>query len=67
MEQKLLESGWTLVRIEGTSFNGGWAQIPPGFNGDVIPDDYIFHPDWNRDRVNAAWKKDAEKLEGSDG
>ena len=56
VEQKLLESGWTRLRILDTNRYGGWAQIPPGFNADTIPDDYIFDPEWNRDRVNAAYK-----------
>jgi len=55
MKQKLLDSGWILLWISGTSRYGGWAQIPPGFIGEKIPDEYIFEPEWNRDRVNTEW------------
>jgi len=32
-----------------------WAQIPRGFSGDHIPDEFIFHPEWNRELVNGWW------------
>jgi hypothetical protein len=51
-----LSSGYTHMRFGPQCF----AQIPPGFNDDVIPDDYIFQPSWNRDTVNAWWAKQRE-------
>ena len=44
---KCLSSGWTLIRFSKECF----AQVPTGWKGE-IPDEYIFHPDWNRDRIN---------------
>jgi hypothetical protein len=52
MREKILSTGWLYV-----SFPGGFAQIPPGFGGQSVPDEYIFQPDWNRERVNAWWGK----------
>ena len=49
--QKTLESGWTLVRWHRECF----AQLPPNFSGGAIPDEYIFKPAWNRERVNRWW------------
>lgn len=43
-------TGWLHVR-----FPGGFAQVPPAFNEEQIPDEHIFHPEWNRDRVNLWW------------
>ena len=54
MERKTLESGWTLLRLSSVSF----AQVPPGFHSQTIPDEYIFDPEWNRDAINAAWAHD---------
>jgi hypothetical protein len=47
-----LDSGYTLIRLNSQC----WAQIPAGFTGDTIPDEYIFQPEWNRDTVNSVWK-----------
>ena len=44
---KHFDSGWTLIRFSRECF----AQIPTGWKG-KIPDEYIFHPEWNRDRIN---------------
>lgn len=44
---KCLLSGWTLIRFSKECF----AQVPPGWKGE-IPDEYIFHPEWNRDLIN---------------
>ena len=34
-----------------------WAQIPPGFSGDTIPDEHIFDPEWNAKDVNEWWRR----------
>jgi len=33
-----------------------WAQIPEGFSGETVPDEYIFQPEWNREAINKVWK-----------
>jgi hypothetical protein len=38
-------------------FPGGFAQIPPGYDEPTIPDEFIFAPEWNRERVNLWWAK----------
>lgn len=53
MEQKQLDSGWIRLSVVGTN---AWAQIPPGFCDAGIPDKFIFDPEWNRERVNVAWR-----------
>lgn len=53
MEVQLLDSGWSRLSVKGTN---AWAQVPPGFCGCMIPDEYIFDPEWNRERINAAWR-----------
>jgi len=50
MQIKKLDSGWILVKKNSEV----WAQVPPGWKGE-IPDEYIFHPEWNRDEVNRIW------------
>lgn len=52
MTETLLSSGWWSLHI-GPRFV---AQLPPGFAGERIPDEYIFQPEWNRDMANAWWK-----------
>lgn len=52
MSEQRLSSGYTLIRLSDECF----AQIPPCFVGDTIPDEYIFHPEWNRDTINEYWK-----------
>lgn len=47
-----LSSGYTLIRLNSQC----WAQIPEGFVGDAVPDEYIFQPEWNREALNKAWK-----------
>lgn len=49
---KILPSGWTHIRFSRECF----AQIPPGFNEDTIPDEYIFHSGWTRESVNNWWR-----------
>lgn len=57
---KLLESGYVHVRWSSEC----WAQFPPWFTGDTLPDEYIFNPEWNRERVNAWWRsKEAQNDE----
>ncbi len=53
MNMKRLDSGWLRLSVCGTN---AWAQVPPGFSGTTIPDEFIFDPEWNRDRINAAWR-----------
>jgi len=52
-----LSSGWLRIEVHGE----GFAQVPPGFSGDEIPDEYIFNPEWHRDAVNAAWRAAVER------
>ena len=47
-----LGSGYTNIRVNSQC----WAQIPAGFIGETIPDEYIFQPEWNRDAINKIWK-----------
>jgi len=47
-----LSSGYTLIRVNSQC----WAQIPEGFSGETIPDEYIFQPGWNREAINKAWR-----------
>lgn len=47
-----LDSGYTLIRLGSQC----WAQIPEGFSGDTVPDEYIFQPEWNREEINKVWK-----------
>jgi len=54
-----LSSGWTLIRFSKECF----AQVPTGWKGE-IPDCYIFHPDWNRDRINEWAGTEKEKENG---
>lgn len=39
-----------------------WAQIPRGFVGDTIPDEFIFDPNWNRKIVNSWWNERNEAI-----
>lgn len=48
---KTLSSGWLRIEFGPQIF----AQIPPGFVGEVIPDEYIFQPEWSREIVNDWW------------
>ena len=63
-----MESGWIRLSIPGTGRNGGWAQVPPSFAADTIPDEYIFDSEWNRERVNIAWQEheDSDERQGVD-
>jgi hypothetical protein len=47
---KLLATGWLHIRLS----NECWAQVPQNWNG-PIPDEYIFHADANRKRINDYW------------
>ena len=49
MYVKTLESGFVHIRVSPQC----WAQVPPGWVG-PIPDEYIFWPAWNRERMNEA-------------
>jgi len=44
---KHLDSGYALIWYSKECF----AQIPMGWEG-KIPDEYIFNPAWNRERIN---------------
>lgn len=57
---KRLSSGWTHIRWNQNC----WAQIPPGFGDDTIPDEHIFAPEWSRERVNAWWRLAAREVLG---
>lgn len=48
-----LDSGYTLIRFSSQC----WAQIPEGFVGDTVPDEYIFQPEWNRKIINKIWRE----------
>lgn len=50
---RILPSGWLHIRLSPEC----WAQLPPGFVGTIVPDEYIFHPGWNRERINKYWEK----------
>ncbi len=54
---KCLPSGWILIRFSHQC----WAQVPPGWKGH-IPDEYIFDPDSNRERINE-WAENNSKEE----
>ena len=51
-----LSSGWILIKFSQECF----AQIPKGWIGE-IPDEYIFNPEWNRDRINK-WAIDCRNI-----
>lgn len=44
---KYLPSGWILIKFSNECF----AQVPDGLKG-IIADEYIFNPEWNRERIN---------------
>lgn len=50
--EQILESGYLYIWLNKYCF----AQVPQGFVGDKIPDEYIFHAEWNRERINKYWK-----------
>jgi hypothetical protein len=50
-----LPSGYRQLRWNAEQ----WAQVPPGFCGETIPDEFIFNPDWNRELINRYWKERA--------
>ena len=52
MSERRLESGYLYIRLSSMCF----AQLPPGFCGDTVPDEFIFQPEWNRERINAYWR-----------
>lgn len=49
----ILPSGYRHIRWSAER----WAQWPPSFSGEIISDDYIFHPEWNREAINDWWKR----------
>ena len=56
-----LGSGYIFIRLNSQC----WAQIPEGFVGETIPDEYIFQPEWNREAINKVWK-DIAALKGGE-
>jgi len=54
---KELESGYIRIGV-----NGGFAQIPKGFIGEIISDEYIFQPEWCREEINQAWLESWRRL-----
>ena len=53
MSERKLPSGWLHIRLSPEC----WAQLPPNFpRGVPVPDEYIFHPAYNRARINDYWK-----------
>ena len=60
---KKSDSGYIYIRFNGEI----WGQVPPGFDlwsADKIPDEYLFNPNWTRNRFNELWKENKEKLLG---
>ena len=49
-----LPTGWFHIRWSAEK----WAQVPPHFSGLTIPDEYIFHPAWNRQSINEWWRRE---------
>ena len=50
--ERVLPTGYLFIRLSRNCF----AQIPPGFAGETIPDEYIFQPEWTREKINYYWK-----------
>ena len=50
---KTLPSSWRRIQLSETC----WAQLPPSWIGEIIPDEFIFNPAWNRDKINLWWKE----------
>ena len=51
-ELRRLSSGWFHLRLSSEC----WAQFLPTQRG-PIADEFIFHPSWNRQRINDWWQK----------
>lgn len=49
----ILPSGYRFISLDRYTF----AQIPPGFSKDEIPDEFIFNAEWSREPINDYWKK----------
>lgn len=54
-----LPSGWLRFSVGNL-----WAQVPPGFREDSIPDEYIFQYLCSRDIINMAWRRYMEEQYG---
>ncbi len=54
---KKLMSGFTHIKWNTNC----WAQIPSDFHREIIPDRYIFNPNWTRGKINKWWQQRAEK------
>ncbi len=52
---KHLPSGWILIKFSNECF----AQIADKGKG-IIADEYIFNPEWNRERINN-WRVNNEE------
>ena len=53
-----LSTGWQHVRFsktDGFLDDRCFVQLPPGFDGDRIPDERIHEPEWNAEPVNRWW------------
>lgn len=50
---RTLESGFLFVYWSREC----WVQLPPNYNKLVIADEFIFHPEWNREKVHAWWQE----------
>ena len=51
MNEQTLSSGYLRIELHAQCF----AQLPPQFIGDTIPDEFIFQPEWNRGPINEYW------------
>lgn len=60
VEDKVLPSGYRFIRLHRERF----AQLPPGFIGEIVPDEFIFHPEWNREAINAYWRQHQPRAGG---
>lgn len=47
----ILPTGFRFISLDRYTF----AQLPPGFHGDHIPDEFIFNAEWSRTPINAYW------------
>ncbi len=52
-----LVNGYIHVRLGPQCF----AQIPQWFQGETVPDEYIFDPAWNREEINRWWQRRKEQ------
>lgn len=52
VRDEILSTGYRLIAVDRYTF----AQLPPHFSEDVIPDEYIFNPEWSREPINEYWR-----------